>query len=197
MYLLIETIKIKDNEIYNIDYHNLRINNTRRDLFNCKDFIDLSKFIKIPGNSIDTIKCRVIYNKEILNIEYAKYQKRIIKSLKIVKSDDIDYQYKYKDRSKIEKLLKLKNNCDDILIVKNNRITDTSFTNIAFYNGTKWLTPTHPLLKGTKRQKLIDENKIIEADIFINDLQKFQKAILFNSMLDLEEEMYIEIDNIK
>ena len=92
---------------------------------------------------------------------------------------------------------KFKNNCDDILIIKNNKITDTSFTNIAFYDGIKWVTPAFPLLKGTKRQKLIDENKIIEVDILLSDLNKFKKAILFNSMLDLEDQMYIEIDNIK
>ena len=196
MCLLIETIKIKNNKIYNINYHNQRMNNARKDLFNCKDFIDLSKFIKSP-NSNDIIKCRVIYNQKIAKIEYEKYLLRNINSLKIVNSDDIEYQYKYKDRSEIEKLLKLKNNCDDILIIKNKRITDTSFTNIAFYDGTKWLTPIYPLLKGTKREKLIDENKIIEKDIFIDDLNKYKKAILFNSMLDLEDQMFIEIDNIK
>ena len=197
MCLLIETIKIKNNRIYNIGYHNSRMNITRKELFGYKNFIDLSGFIEIPENNNDTIKCRIIYNKEIIKIEYNVYQKKNIKSLKVINSDDIDYKHKYKDRNKIEELLKAKNNCDDILIIKNDRITDTSFTNIAFYNGVKWLTPAYPLLKGTKRQKLLDENKIMEADIFLNELNKFQRAILFNSMLDLEDEMYIEIDNIK
>ena len=44
MCLLIETIKIENNKIYNINYHNLRMNKARKDLFNSKDFIDLSGY---------------------------------------------------------------------------------------------------------------------------------------------------------
>ncbi len=196
MCLFIETIKIKDNKIYNINYHNIRMNNARKDLLNCNDFIDLSKFIKIPDNINEIIKCRVIYNKYIINIEYTNYQKRIINSLKLVYDDNIEYKYKFENREAINNLLKLKDKCDDILIIKNNRITDTSFTNIAFYDEKDWLTPTYPLLKGTKRQQLLDDKIIIEKDIFLDDLKDYKKAILFNSMLDLEDGMYIEIKNI-
>ncbi len=195
---LLETIKIKNNKIYNIAYHNNRMNNTRKELFSCSNFIDLLEYIEIPKKySNDTVKCRVVYNKNIIKVEYFKYKKRIINTLKLIYSDTIDYKYKYENRTEINNLLKLKKGCDDILIIKNNKITDTSFTNIAFYNGLKWITPSKPLLKGTKRQKLINENKIIEAELFLNDLTKFQNAILFNSLLDFEDEMFIEIHNIK
>lgn len=197
MYRLIETIKIKDDKIFNINYHNIRMNNTRKDLFNCNDFIDLNDFINIPENNNEIIKCRVIYNMSIINIEYNKYHKRIINSLKLVYDDNIIYKYKHEDRDAINNLLKLKADCDDILIIKNNRITDTSFTNIAFYDGKIWLTPIRPLLNGTKREELLDEGIIKEKDILFNDLKKFKKAILFNSLLGFEDEMFIEIKNIK
>src|SRR4030042_5681435 len=189
---LIESIKIKDNKIFNINYHNIRMNNARQDLFNCNDFINLSKFIKIPDNIEEIIKCRVVYNKNIISIEYNKYQKRIINSLKLVFDNNIDYKYKFENRDAINNLLALKDNCDDILIIKNNRITDTSLTNIAFYDKKKWLTPAYPLLKGLKREQLLYDTIIMEKDIFIDDLKNYKKAVLFNSMLDLEDEMFIE-----
>ena len=192
---LLETIKIKNNKIFNIHYHNERVNKTRRSLFGADDYIALEEIISIPkGNEL--LKCRIIYDSEIQKIEFETYKMRSIKSLKIIHSDSIDYQYKYADRSEINKLLELKEECDDILIVKDNRISDTSFTNIAFYDGVNWLTPAAPLVKGTKRAKLIDNGKIIEKDIFLNDLKTFKKAILFNSMIEFDDELIIDIKNI-
>jgi 4-amino-4-deoxychorismate lyase len=85
---------------------------------------------------------------------------------------------------------------DDILIIKNGNVTDTSFSNIVFFDGTKWLTPAQPLLRGTKREKLIRENIIFEETITKNEIQRFQNAVLINAMIDIEESPIIEIQNI-
>jgi 4-amino-4-deoxychorismate lyase len=85
---------------------------------------------------------------------------------------------------------------DDILIIKNEMVTNTSFSNIVFFDGTKWLTPAQPLLRGTKREKLIRENIIFEETITKNEIQRFQNAVLINAMIDIEESPIIEIKNI-
>ncbi|HON17298.1 MAG TPA: chorismate-binding protein, partial [Spirochaetota bacterium] len=59
--------------------------------------------------------------------------------------------------------------------------------NIAFYDGEKWLTPTKPLLYGTKREYLLEEGKIVEEEISTRDIKFFYKVSLINAMLDLEE----------
>ena len=194
---LIESIKIENNQIFNINYHNLRMNNTRKALFNANDYVDLNEFIKLPVNiKKQILKCRVIYKHKIIKIEFDVYKKRIINTLKLVYSDNIEYKYKYQNRTQINDLLKLKEQCDDILIIKNGRITDTSFSNIVFYDGIKWVTPSCPLLKGTKRESLLKEGKIIEDHIKITDLKSFKKAILINCMLNMEDCMDIKIENI-
>ena len=66
-------------------------------------------------------------------------------------------------------------------------MTDTSFTNLAIYDGTDWLTPKHPLLAGTKRAWLLQRGIIREADITLADLLKAPKVSLFNSMIDFGE----------
>lgn len=174
--------------MWNIELHNKRLNKARKEFFGCTDLIDLNGVIKIPkeiGN--DLFKCRVIFDKEIRKVEFLPYKKPEIKSLKIVECNDIDYKYKYLDRTKIEELVKQKGDCDDVLIVKNGLVTDTSISNICFYDGRKWLTPMSPLLKGTKREKLLKEGEIFKQKITRNDLKNFIKASLINAMLDLSD----------
>ena len=185
---LFEAIKVENGKLCNIDFHNERFSRSRKELFGCKDLLDLNKAIKTPkaiGKGL--FKCRVVYDKKIKKIEFLPYIKPKIKTLKIIECNDIDYKYKYLDRTKIDELLKQKGDCDDILIVKNGLITDASIANICFYDGQKWLTPDSPLLKGTKREKLLKEGSIFEEKITSQDLSKFKQASLINAMLELED----------
>jgi 4-amino-4-deoxychorismate lyase len=196
MCLLLETIKIENGKLCDIFYHNLRFNKSRKEFFGCSDSVSLENVLKVPPEFRSGLyKCRIIYSDTVKKIEFLPYQKKEIESLKIVVCDSIEYDYKYEDRSGINKLLELKKNCDDILIVKNKKITDASFSNIVFYDGKKWVTPSSPLLKGTKREKLLSERKIIEDEIAVTDLKHFKKAALINCMLDLGD-CVIDIKNI-
>jgi 4-amino-4-deoxychorismate lyase len=196
MYQLIETIKIFNGKIYNINLHNKRLNNTRRDLFNANNFIKIEDHIKIrEENKKIILKCRVIYNEEILQIEIEPYLKRNITKLKIIHANEINYKYKFEDRSKINNLCLNIKSSEDILIIKNNLITDTSFSNIVLTDGKSFFTPKSPLLKGTKREELISNKTIKERDIKQTEIKQFKKAYLINAMLDLFEAP-IEIKNI-
>lgn len=187
---MLETIKIENGKPCNLFFHNLRFNNSRKELFGCRDFIKLENIIKIPPEiKTGLYKCRLIYSDTVKKLEFLPYRKRKIKSLKVVVCDSIEYNYKYENRKCLNELLELKQNCDDILLVKNRKITDTSFSNAVFFDGKKWLTPSTPLLKGTKREKLLSDGKIEQDEIKISDLKYFQKAALINSMLDSDDNM--------
>ena len=79
-----------------------------------------------------------------------------------------------------------KKEADDILIIKNELVTDTSIANIAFFDGKKWLTPKTPLLKGVTRTRLLDNSEIFEADIHFRELKKYKKVALLNAMIDFD-----------
>ncbi|MFH0947583.1 MAG: aminotransferase class IV [Elusimicrobiota bacterium] len=191
-----ETIKIENGKPCDLFFHNLRLNNSRKELFGCNDFIKLENIIKVPPEMrLGLYKCRLIYSDTIKKIEFLPYHKRKVKSLKVVVCDSIEYNYKYENRECLNKLLELKKNCDDILLVKNKKITDTSFSNVVFPDGKKWRTPSTPLLKGTKREKLLSEKKIVLDEIKISDLKYFKKVVLINSMLDLGNDL-IDMENI-
>jgi len=87
--------------------------------------------------------------------------------------------------------------CDEILIIKQNLITDTSFSNITFFDGTRWITPSSPLLAGTMRSFLIQKQVIVEKEIRVTDLKDFEKARLINAMLPFESGSDIPVENIK
>ncbi|MFA3782170.1 aminotransferase class IV [Melioribacteraceae bacterium 4301-Me] len=193
---LIESIKVYRRKLWNIKYHNYRMNNSRRQLFGAEDEIDLSKEIVVPQIiSNELYKCRVVYSNKILSVEFIPYLKKKITSLEIVTNNLICYDHKYENREEINKLLYSKR-CDEILIVKNNLITDASFANVVLSDGKVYLTPASPLLKGTKRAKLLEEGLIKEEEIPLSDLRKFKYAYLINAMLDLEESNKVLIENI-
>lgn len=133
-------------------------------------------------------KARVVYGTQgVEAIEYAPYKMKEIHSLKVVEDNNIDYTYKSTDRSALNALVAQKDDCDEIIIVKNGLITDTSFTNLALFDGNRWLTPKHPLLQGTKRAQLLEAGIILEADLTLEDLRKAEKVSLFNAMIDFGE----------
>ena len=178
---LLETIKIRDGKIYNIEYHNKRLNRSRLELFNIDKEIDLRDYITPPIED-GTFRCRVIYREDILSIDYIPYKRREFKSFRVVESE-IDYRYKYANRDKLNRLKDKYYRYSDIIIEKYGLLTDTSIANIAFFDGTKWITPKNPLLRGTIREKLIDNNKIIKKDIKSDNLKHFSHFALMNAMI--------------
>ena len=59
-----------------------------------------------------------------------------------------------------------------------------NFANIALYDGNSWYTPAHPLLRGTKRAELLDNQLIVEKDISWLQLDDYTHIMLFNAMID-------------
>jgi 4-amino-4-deoxychorismate lyase len=178
--LLLETIKIEDGNIENIAYHQLRFDKSRKELFNISHNTDLYSLIKAPQKGL--FRCRILYDKEIRSIEYIPYIAKEIKKLKIITSN-IDYRYKYTDRVELNSLLEIESEYDEIIIEKNGYLTDTTISNIAFYDGSKWQTPTYPLLEGTVRAKLLDEGFLHKKKIKKEELKNYSKIALMNSMI--------------
>ncbi|MBD3275043.1 MAG: hypothetical protein GF372_07010 [Candidatus Marinimicrobia bacterium] len=192
----IETMQIRNGRITNLPYHNARMHRARSQILGCQNEIRIEDVLSIPaGFKNGKGKCRIIYGREIESIEFREYQVRQIESLKIVDAD-IEYSHKYEDRSEIQALFDRRMQCDDILITKGGRITDTSISNVAFRDGSEWITPLHPLLPGTRRMQLLQDGKIKTSDIAVDDLKNFQEVCLINAMLDLGD-MIIPVQQIK
>lgn len=183
---LLETIQVCDGQFQNIEYHDKRFNTSRLELFELNDFQFLENLIKIPSECSEGIfRCRVMYEREVQAITFIPYVYKEIKTLKLMNIGDWDYSYKYADRSFMTNLLVENKNFDEVIMTQHGFITDCTIANLAFWDGSNWFTPSTPLLKGTKRQQLLDKQVIRERQIRIEDLEKYEGICLINAFRDL------------
>jgi Branched-chain amino acid aminotransferase/4-amino-4-deoxychorismate lyase len=193
---LIESVKIKNRKLYNIRLHNYRLNNARKELFGLSENLLLENIINIPQNLDNGVyKARIVYSKEIEAIEFIPYKAREINSIQIIESNTINYKFKYLDRTALDNL-RQNSSADEIIIIKNGFVTDTSYSNLAFHDGTNWFTPLTYLLNGTMRQLLLSEGKISGKEIKKEDIKHYKHVKLINAMMDFEESPLIAIDRL-
>jgi len=170
-----------------LPWHQRRMESSQLSSFGYFNNIDLKDVIHIPHwAEKGLIKCRIIYRRNVESIEFLAYEKKPISSLRLVEADELQYPFKYANRNTINRLYDEKGDADDILIIKNGLVTDGSYTNVAFYDGTSWLTPGIPLLDGTTRQRLLQEKRIIPDFIPADLIQDFKKIRMFNAMTGWE-----------
>ncbi|MDQ7067220.1 MAG: aminotransferase class IV family protein [Sulfurimonas sp.] len=184
----LETIKIVDGVALHLEYHQERLNKALK----TSNVYELEKLLSPPSNGL--YRCRIVYDLKEIEIEYLRYEKRTIATLKLIFNETLVYDKKYVNRDAINRLVEKKEKCDDILIIKNGFVTDTSIANIAFYDGKYWFTPKSALLEGTCRARLLKEGKIIATDIKVEDIKNFKKIALMNAMIDFD---IIASDNIE
>jgi len=190
----IETIKIENGHIANLDLHKERAYETILFHFGIKKTLPFELLVPEDISMAKGLfKLRVVYSNDIEEFRIDPYVPRTIKRLRVVDGSGIDYRFKYEDRSAIEKLLCLKADCDDILIIKNGFVTDTSYTNLVFAKGEDLYTPATFLLNGVKRQSLLREGRIKEREIRVGDIKKYDGCFLINAMLDLFPVSFVDL----
>ncbi len=184
----LESIRLENGKFPFIAYHQNRFDRTRQQFCKGSDPILLAEVLKIPlEHSKGIYKVRVEYRCDIVNISYIPYQIRPVKSLKLVDGNHIDYLYKYADRFAINELFAGRGTYDDILMVKHGLITDTSYANVILYDGQYWYTPANPIMHGTCRARLMEEGKVLPADIYVEHLKDFQEIRLINAMMNIDQ----------
>ena len=187
---LFETIKIENGKVFNLEWHNKRLNKSRLELFGEKNDLQLEDYIAPPPKGL--FRCRVLYNAKILSVNYFPYTVKTIKNFKIVKSH-IDYHLKYDDRSELNKLLEDALNYDEIIIEKNGLLTDTTIANIAFFDGEDWVSPITPLLEGTTRARLVKEGFLKLKEIKKENIKNYSHFALMNAMIGFQIQKSINI----
>jgi 4-amino-4-deoxychorismate lyase len=182
----IETVLVKNGKIQNLTYHLKRMEKTAKHfkwkMDNGKWIMDNEKW------KTENARVRITYSYDgIRNIEVFPLKERKFKKFKLIKID-FDYSFKYKNRKKFSIIhSQFSIDFDEFILVKNNLITDTTISNLAFFTGIEWITPKYPLLKGTKRQELLEKGFLKEENIHIYDLPHFKKMAVINAILGFKE----------
>lgn len=185
----LETIQFVHGEHLNLDRHQARVNLTFQYFFP-----DLTPFLlheilssrEIPEGD-GTYKCRLVYDKQVQQLEYLPYSLPSITSLRLVDTRMESSVWKSADRTEYNRAFALREECDDVLLIRNGLLTDTSYCNVALGDGTVWITPLTPMLYGTRRGELLRQKAIVEKDIPVSEIFRYQKIRLFNAMIDFGE----------
>jgi 4-amino-4-deoxychorismate lyase len=178
---LFETICIENGVVKNLVYHQQRVN--RLASHTLIDYI-----IRLDLPRVGTHRLRIDYTPtHIIQHTITPYIPQIITSLRLVMvEDNFQYAHKWADRSPLEGALAQKSDADEILIVRNGLITDTSFSNVLFLDGKQWVTPAEPLLAGTCRARLLHQRRIEATSIRMEELGRFSHFMLINAMRDFD-----------
>jgi len=176
-----ETIRVAGGVVEHADLHLERMRKTCLFHFNEFHFENIFEDIRIPQNEL--MKLNIWYNQHETEIKVSEYVPAAIKKIKVVDCDpDFDYSFKYSDRSYLNNLLQSASGADEIIIVKNGFVTDTSKANIVFEKKRKFYTPDTFLLNGTMRQHLIRSEIIIEKAIRSEDVFSYEKMYFINAL---------------
>ena len=192
----IESIKIEDQEIFLLELHQKRVNTTFSH-FGKVGSIDIAKIFKDLQHDEDGLyKLKITYD---LNKNYRTqlipYAISEIDDFQLVENNGYDYSFKFEDRKEFERMIN-KAKASEIIIVKNNHITDTSFSNLLFLKGKEWFTPTTYLLNGVQRTHLLKNKKIKEAEITLQNITEYSHFQLINAMNDFDDMFIYPISKI-
>lgn len=185
--MLLETLRCENARLLHCSYHQERLEKSLRFL-RIKTHYDLQSLIIPPSSGI--YRCRFLYDADGYTVEFIPYIPKTIASLKLVRADTLEYPLKDSNREALDALFDQREGCDDVVIVKNGLLTDTTIANIALQIQGQWLTPDTPLLRGTTRARLIEEGFLTPHPLTIEDIAKASKIAVMNAMVG-----FIEVEN--
>jgi 4-amino-4-deoxychorismate lyase len=183
----IETGRVENGSIFHLNFHLERI---KRTLFYhsptpVEDWGRVKKRFReiggeVPGRGI--WRFRVTYGRAVEKVEFFPITPRKFRKFVVVELD-IDYPFKFADRRELEEL-KMEFPCgDEVIVVKNGVVTDTTISNLAFWDGEKWQTPATPLLEGTTLTRLTQKGILHPTSIYPEELHTFPAIALLNGVL--------------
>ncbi len=189
--MFIESIKLLDGYAYNLDLHQRRVDRTA-EFFGISlterpvlsEILNTGMFCPKTG----LYKLRVEWGGGKTVVATVPYERRVIKKVALIEDDSLDYSFKFSDRS----IFPLPSDylSDEVIIVKGKMITDSTFSNLCFYDGKEWFTPEKPLLDGTKRRELTASGLIGPRHISVDDICKYTRISFINAMNGLEDMQY-------
>ncbi len=192
----IESIKIEDQEIFLLALHQQRVNEVLKN-FGSEASLDITEVYKKLQHTEDGLfKLRIVYELSgKFQAQLIPYATSEISSICLAENNGFDYAFKFEDRKEFDKM-KQKNHSEEIIIVKNNHITDASIANLVFKKGKEWFTPSTFLLNGVQRQHLLNTKKIKQTEITLQNLKEFSHFQIINALNDFDDQFIYPLEKI-
>jgi len=192
----IESIRLENSQVFLLELHQKRMNNVFSH-YKKKNIHDLKDYLKgknLPTNGKH--KIRIIYDLNgKIDFEINPYFFNERNSFELINANNLHYSFKFENRDEINKI-KQKSSFDEVIFCKNDKITDTSISNLIFKKNNEWFTPKTNLLDGIMREHLIETKQIRLLDINVKNLQEFSHFQMINALIPFGIKEY-EISLIK
>ncbi|GAB4400846.1 MAG: aminotransferase class IV family protein [Microscillaceae bacterium] len=195
--ILLESIRLYEGQFANLRGHQARLQRAFTELFPGLPPLSLFEALSVPAQAEKGLwKCRIEYGITLRKITYSPYQISPINQVQLVEASSLDYRHKWVNRQRIDQCFALRQKADEILMIKNGFITDTSYGNIVFEEGNQWFTPAFPLLEGTQRALLLEAGQIKAEEIRPEDLKHFRRFKIINALRVWDESPVLDIRQI-
>ena len=194
LFPVFETIAIIDGIPQNLAFHLARMDNTIEKLFQKMSVFNLEEIIQVSTEYQNgLIKCRIDYNQQDFNIIFSAYQRREIRNYQCVYLDNLDYTFKYTNRTIFEDIKMTK---DEAVIIQDKKVTDCRIGNLIFLKDGIWYGPKNYLLKGTQLSRLLSENRVQLKEINADEIHQYEKVMMINAMNPFDESRAISTQYI-
>lgn len=186
---LLETFCVAGGQILNVPYHAARVEWSLGCSFPMALMLDALRAQAAQQKATSgKWRATVTYSRAgVEGIRMIPYQVPAIAQLQLVVISENFYAKKWADRSRLNAYKAVLPPGVEPLFILDGQPSDTTFTNIVLERNGQLFTPAAPLLRGTKRHRLIDKGMVEMASIFLGDLQRYDAVHLINAMLDLGE----------
>ncbi|MDO4626731.1 MAG: aminotransferase class IV family protein [Pasteurellaceae bacterium] len=186
---LFETLCLEQGKLKNIALHQARYEHSLHQFYAQTEIKKLCIFEQITQHrdftqayTLPLVRCRFAYNQTECDIQFFPYQRKKYQTFQQVICNEIEYSLKYNQRDTLNHLFAQRGNCDEIIIIKQGKVTDCSIGNLVFRKGSEWFTPDSPLLAGTQRAHLLQNGKIQVRPIFAQDISTYDEIRLINAL---------------
>lgn len=133
------------------------------------------------------VKGRILYGLTLGPTDFALYQPPVYECAKIVKAPGLTYPLKWSNRSPLEELARTQEPGVYPLFEVDGLITDGLAANIVLKRKNQWVTPRHPLLPGTQREKLLGQGILELGDLRAHHIYDAGEVYLINALNRLGE----------
>lgn len=183
---LLETFCIVDGRVLNVPFHAARMAWSVGDTLTVEQLLkEVRTKVDRQGSTNGKWRASVTYSAAgVEAVRLVPYSLPQLKGIQLIPIHENFYAKKWANRSRLNAYKESLPPGIEPLFILDGLATDTSFTNIALERNGKLFTPSTPMLRGTKREKLLLDGTLQAIPLPAEELRRFRFVHLINAMLD-------------